>query len=237
MLSSSELILRLLLSAFLGCIIGLERERLSWAMGLRTHMLVCTGSCLIMVISAFGFFDILSPAHNHIVLDPSRIAAQVVSGIGFLGAGAIILRNNVVHGLTTAASIWVAAGIGLAIGGGLYFAGIATTVIILIILIVVKPLEDKFEAKRTRRVLNFQIKHGLMSMEFLREIIGDNVNQVGQLIVHPAKNLEHDTVTLIFAKIHYKIANEIIEKLANNPYIRNINVSNTIYDKQTSGSQ
>ncbi|STX28312.1 putative Mg(2+) transport ATPase [Legionella beliardensis] len=227
MLSSSELLLRLLLAAFLGCIIGLERERLSWAMGLRTHMLVCTGSCLIMIISAFGFFDILSPQHKHIILDPSRIAAQVVSGIGFLGAGAIILRNNIVYGLTTAASIWIVAGIGLAIGGGLYFAGIATTIIILVILIVVKPLEDKFEAKRTRRVLHFQVTHGLMSMELLKQIIGENANEVQQLIVQPSKLTDHDNVTLVFSKIHNKIALEIIEQLENSPYIKDINISNT----------
>ncbi|WP_131780907.1 MgtC/SapB family protein [Legionella gresilensis] len=231
MLSSLELILRLLLAAFLGCIIGLERERLSWAMGLRTHMLVCVGSCLIMIISAFGFFDILSPTNNHIVLDPSRMAAQVVSGIGFLGAGAIILRNNMVYGLTTAASIWIVAAIGLAIGGGMYFAAIATTVIILIILIVVKPLEDKFEAKRTRRVLNFQIEHGLMSMEKLKEIIGDNINQVGQLIVQPNKTLDYDDVTLVFTKIHHKVAEEITEQLEKYPSIKDINISTTTYEK------
>lgn len=82
MLSNPELIGRLLLAALLGSAIGFERERLSWAAGLRTHMLVCVGSCLIMIVSAFGFFDILGT--KAVILDPSRIAAQVVSGIGFL---------------------------------------------------------------------------------------------------------------------------------------------------------
>jgi putative Mg2+ transporter-C (MgtC) family protein len=88
--SNVELISRLVLAAALGSVIGFERERLSWAAGLRTHMLVCVGSTLIMIVSAFGFFDVLS--RDHVVLDPSRIAAQVVSGIGFLGAGSILLR-------------------------------------------------------------------------------------------------------------------------------------------------
>jgi putative Mg2+ transporter-C (MgtC) family protein len=96
MLPDIELISRLLLAALLGSFIGLERERLLWAAGLRTHMLVCVGACLIMIVSAYGFSDVLGMAH--MVLDPSRISAQVVSGIGFLGAGAILLRADNVRG-------------------------------------------------------------------------------------------------------------------------------------------
>ena len=120
-----------MLAAALGSFIGFERERLLWAAGIRTHMVVCVGACLVMVVSAYGFQGVLN---EHVILDPSRVAAQVVSGIGFLGAGSILLRGSVVRGLTTAASIWTVAAIGLAIGGGLYFAGIASTAIILIIL-------------------------------------------------------------------------------------------------------
>ncbi|MBS0400583.1 MAG: MgtC/SapB family protein, partial [Proteobacteria bacterium] len=104
MLSPTHLIARLLLAALLGSLIGLERERVHWAAGLRTHMLVCVGATLIMIVSAYGFAGVLG--QPNVVLDPSRIAAQVVSGIGFLGAGTILLRREVVHGLTTAASLW-----------------------------------------------------------------------------------------------------------------------------------
>jgi putative Mg2+ transporter-C (MgtC) family protein len=97
------LILRLLIAAVLGSVIGVEREKKAWAPGLRTHMLVSVGACLFMIVSAFGFSDILGA--KNVILDPSRIAAQVVSGIGFLGAGSILLRGEVVRGLTTAASI------------------------------------------------------------------------------------------------------------------------------------
>lgn len=88
MLSDPEMLIRLFSAAALGSLIGFERERLLWAAGIRTHTLVCVGSCLIMLVSQYGFSNILS--HSNIVLDPSRIAAQVVSGIGFLGAGSII---------------------------------------------------------------------------------------------------------------------------------------------------
>src|ERR1700748_821838 len=98
-----------MLSAGLGSGIGWERERLLWAAGLRTHMLVAVGSCLMIIVSAYGFSSVLGP---RVILDPSRIAAQVVTGVGFLGAGSIILRNEAIKGLTTAASVWAVAGVG-----------------------------------------------------------------------------------------------------------------------------
>lgn len=141
-----EILLRLMLAAVLGSLVGIERERLDWAAGLRTHMLVCLGSTLFMLVSAFGFADILGTPG--IGLDPSRIAAQVVSGVGFLGAGTIILRREAVRGLTTAASVWTVAAVGLAVGGGLYFAAISATVLILVILAGIKPLERRLFPKR-----------------------------------------------------------------------------------------
>jgi putative Mg2+ transporter-C (MgtC) family protein len=137
-----EILSRLLMAALLGSVIGFERERLNWAAGLRTHMLVCVGASLMMMVSAFGFADALT--QKNVVLDPSRVAAQVVSGIGFLGAGSILLRGEVVRGLTTAASLWSVAGIGLAVGGGMYTAAFGATIIILVILAGVKPLERRF---------------------------------------------------------------------------------------------
>jgi putative Mg2+ transporter-C (MgtC) family protein len=144
MLPDWEIAVRLFVAAGLGSLIGFERERLLWTAGIRTHMLVCVGACLIMIVSAYGFQGVLN---EHVVLDPSRVAAQVVSGIGFLGAGSILLRGSVIRGLTTAASVWTVAGIGLAIGGGLYFAGVASTLIILVILAGVKPLEEMYRER------------------------------------------------------------------------------------------
>lgn len=117
MLEHGELVIRLLVAAGLGSLVGAERERLVWAAGLRTHMLVCVGACLFTVVSAYGFSTVI---REGVVLDPSRVAAQIVSGIGFLGAGSILLRGDVVRGLTTAASLWSVAAIGLATGAGLY---------------------------------------------------------------------------------------------------------------------
>jgi putative Mg2+ transporter-C (MgtC) family protein len=116
----------------LGSIIGLEREFREREAGLRTHLLVAVGSALFTIVSAFGFHDVLSSDPQVLVrLDPSRIAAQVVSGIGFLGAGAIIRRGVSVRGLTTAATLWVSAAIGMASGAGLYTVAILSTLIAL----------------------------------------------------------------------------------------------------------
>ena len=143
-----DIVLRLGVATLLGCIIGLERERRIWAAGMRTHMLVSVGSALFMLVSLFGFGDALAPARSNVMLDPSRVASQVVSGIGFLGAGTIIFRRDAVRGLTTAASLWVVAAIGLAAGGGMYLAAVATTVLTLVILAALKPLERRLFANR-----------------------------------------------------------------------------------------
>jgi putative Mg2+ transporter-C (MgtC) family protein len=137
----ADVMLRLGTAAILGSLIGLERQRVDKAAGLRTHMLVSVGSALVMIVSAYGFDRVLQP--GRVVLDPSRVAAQVVSGIGFLGAGTIVVRKLSVHGLTTAASVWAVAAVGLAAGGALYIAAIAATAIMLFILAIIKPLEDR----------------------------------------------------------------------------------------------
>lgn len=128
MIPEIEIIKRLVLGSILGGIIGLEREVNNRPAGFRTHILVALGSTLIMLVSTNGFYiDGETVARG----DPARLAAQVVSGIGFLGAGTILRNDNQVKGLTTAASLWVSAGIGLAIGTGYYLAGIVTSAITL----------------------------------------------------------------------------------------------------------
>ena len=138
MISWEEMLLRLGLAAVVGGVIGLERERVEAAAGLRTHALVCVGSALFMLVSMFGFADAGRPPA--VILDPSRVAAQVVTGIGFLGAGVIIFRKEIIRGLTTAASVWVVAAVGMAIGGGLYIPAVGGAALVLAILAVMKPL-------------------------------------------------------------------------------------------------
>ena len=138
MLTDMQVGVRLLLSVFLGGLIGLERQLHRRSAGLRTHILVCLGSCLIMLTSLY-VFDIYK---SIVALDPARIAAGVITGIGFLGAGAIIRDREGVRGLTTAASLWLVAGIGMAVGCGFRNAALLTTVFGLIVLLFLRYAED-----------------------------------------------------------------------------------------------
>lgn len=144
MISDGEVVLRLLLSVLLSGLVGLEREAKGRAAGFRTHILVCLGSTLIMLTGVY-----MAERYRGIGvdMDPSRLAAQVVSGIGFLGAGTIIQFRDSVRGLTTAASIWAASGVGLAVGAGFYIGAAASTVIVLVVLHVFHDFESRVSAK------------------------------------------------------------------------------------------
>lgn len=123
-------LLRLSLATLLGAVIGFEREYHAKEAGIRTHLLVALGACLFMILSVYGFDFMLE--RDHVSFDPSRIASQVVTGIGFIGAGTIILQKQMVRGLTTAAGLWVTAAIGLACGNGMYVVAVVTTAIVLV---------------------------------------------------------------------------------------------------------
>lgn len=125
LLVNLELLLRVFVAMTLGMLIGNERKNRMKSAGMRTHALVAFGSALMMVVSKYGFFDTVQG-------DSARLAAQVVSGVGFLGAGMIFVRHNLVSGLTTAAGVWTTAGIGLTIGAGMYFVGILSALMMVL---------------------------------------------------------------------------------------------------------
>jgi putative Mg2+ transporter-C (MgtC) family protein len=127
-----EVLLRVVLAGVLGGAIGAEREIREREAGLRTHMLVAVGAALFTIVSAYAWSDFTFSQRGGITFDPTRIAAQIVTGIGFLGAGAIIRQGLSVRGLTTAASLWVVAAIGMASGAGYYSAAVITTIVVLI---------------------------------------------------------------------------------------------------------
>ena len=149
-----EFLWRLLAATAMGAAIGIEREYHAKEAGIRTHLLVALGSCLFMILSAYGFDAFL--AKDHTSFDPSRIASQVVTGIGFIGAGTIILQKQVVRGLTTAAGLWVTAAIGLACGIGMYVIAIVTTVLALVSLGVINIYLPYFAQKE--RTITFLIE-------------------------------------------------------------------------------
>ena len=212
---------RLALAAVLGSIIGLERERLLWAAGLRTHMLVCVGACLFMLVSTFGFFDVIT--HEHVVLDPSRVAAQVVSGIGFLGAGTILLRGEVVRGLTTAASLWAVAAIGLASGGGLYVPAIATTGMVFAILAGIKPIEERWRARSQARALRITARIGALTLDDVQEATGQPLSRVKQFVVQPGPEGAED-IRIAFTRLTAQHLDAIAARLRTFPGIESVEI-------------
>src|SRR5258707_8772229 len=217
MLAHWELVLRLLIAAGLGSLIGAERERLIWAAGLRTHMLVCVGSCLFMVVSAYGFAGVIGPG---VVLDPSRVAAQVVSGIGFLGAGSILLRGDVVRGLTTAASLWTVAAIGLAVGGGLYIEAVAATIIILVILAGIKPLEKWYQRRSQTLNVRLRVDSGKMSLDTINDVLGFRASRISRFVCVPAADAGFDEVNITIKRLSTDDMTDIVRKLAALPHVR-----------------
>ena len=155
-------LLRLILSFFLAGIIGYEREKSGQVAGLRTHILICVGAALLMILS---IYVPQTYASGNGIADPGRIAAQVVSGIGFLGAGAILRYGLNIKGLTTAANIWVIAAIGLTVGAGLYIPAIFVTLIVLLTLTFVNLLEKKLFRKQFLKIINIESENGLLFEE------------------------------------------------------------------------
>ena len=181
-----EIALRLLLAVVLGGLIGFERESHNRPAGFRTHILVCSGSALIMMVSAYGFTGQIGAGFE---ADPGRIAAGVVTGIGFLGAGTILQQRGSVRGLTTAASIWVVSGVGLAVGIGFYLGAVITTALVLISLLLLRRTEKYFFAHRRFRHLRIRAvdQPGLLGR--IGSTLGDyaiNIrrSELGDLIEH-----------------------------------------------------
>lgn len=155
---------RILIATLLCGLIGLEREFNKHPAGFRTHLLVGIGSCLMMILSLYGFEDYIQKDPN-IRFDPARIPSYVISGIGFLGGGTILVRGATVRGLTTAASIWIVAGLGLVIGSGMYEVAIFTTFIVLMCLIFLNRLEKFMIGKRPKRKVKVVVHSNKTTIE------------------------------------------------------------------------
>lgn len=212
MISNLELILRILSSAIVGGIIGIEREAHNRPAGFRTHILVTMGAALIMLISTQGFPGMEGK------FDPSRIAAQVVSGVGFLGAGTIIITGHEIKGLTTAASLWVCAGVGLAIGAGFYMGGLVTALIVFISLSVLSRLEHKLVSNKYK-ITNIVCRERPGLIGDLGQVFGKsgimikdlrinrNIVKEDNLTITTSNVVEYDTIELEFTLMLNKAYN------------------------------
>lgn len=217
-------VLRLLVAAGLGAVIGFERERLDRGAGLRTHALVCVASALLTVISAYGFEDVLR-ANRTVAIDPTRIAAQIVTGIGFLGAGLIVLRKNTVYGLTTAASVWAVAAIGMAVGAGMYLPAVITTALMLVILLGLKPLEQRFFPRKSSQPFTIRILRQQVPIATIETSVHDYGLDLRRLKLQPG---EQDDESLITLELHGRRASSIsqlAEHLRGIPGVREVSYS------------
>ncbi|MBM7555121.1 MgtC/SapB family protein [Thalassobacillus pellis] len=172
-------LIRLLIALLLSGLIGFERELKNHSAGFRTHILVGVGSCLMMLLSLYGFQSFIQ-AYDNIRFDPARIPSYVISGIGFLGAGTIIVNGMTIKGLTTAASIWTVAGLGLVIGAGMYDAAILTTILVLLSLVLLNQIEEKVMAGRNKNYLRLVVERDVNMGELLRtfEEVGINIRKL-----------------------------------------------------------
>jgi putative Mg2+ transporter-C (MgtC) family protein len=219
MLPWQEILFRLFLAAIFGALIGLERERKDWAAGMRTHMMVCLGSALIMLVSAYGFADVLGT--KYITLDPSRVASQVISGIGFIGAGTILfLRHGRIRGLTTASGLWTVAAIGLATGGGMYIAAGITTIFALIILWALQPLEDKIKKQFTKKTLRIETNENANPNSILNRIGNFDFMNFSNFSID--KNNEGFTIQMRFEKLNMENLELLTKEFENDTSIKKI---------------
>ncbi len=190
--SPVTVMVRLVVAMLAGFLIGVERERHYQPAGLRTHMVLALGSCLIMMVSLYIPMIFMKEHPN---ADPGRLAAQVISGIGFLGAGAIFRYGFTVKGLTTAASIWTTSGIGLAFGAGFYFLGLFSVLLLVVILQVFDVIEDRLFARKDMRILTVMINSARLSPKKVIESIKEFDIILKQVSI--TENVESGTTEIV----------------------------------------
>ena len=211
-----EYIFRILLAGICGMLIGIERSNRSKEAGTRTHFMVACGAALIMVVSKYAFFDIVSQGMYNgveVLLDPSRVASTIASGIGFLGAGMIFVHKNNITGLTTAAGIWATSGVGMAIGAGMYSIGIVSTVIIIVAQVVLhlkggwsKQLKTKNIVIKDVNCPNYQ--------EYIATIFRDNGIKVIDVTIDKVGEFRNYVFTIEYSS--YINEDEIVSIIDNN---------------------
>jgi len=179
--SYPEDLVKIGVSLILGFVIGIEREMTNKSAGLRTHILVCIGSTIFTILSIHGFAD--AGGHNGVRIqnDPARIAAQIITGIGFIGGGAVLHHGTNVFGLTTAAALWITASIGMSVGVGSYYVAIISTIITFLVLMVVRRIENNFLVNLMNK--EARIKASLICRK-------EHINDVQQWFYREFKNIE-----------------------------------------------
>jgi len=216
MISVGEMLLRLAVSMLLGGAIGFERERDSQPAGLRTHMILILGSCLAMILSInIGIKN---------GTDPTRMAAQVISGVGFLGAGAILRSGFNVKGLTTATTVWTTAIIGLAVGYGYYWVGVFTTVLVLVVLTLVSIFEKKFIRRNILRIVKVDAADNPHIFRNVRKEISRNTDEILSYKTQRSLKSGHVRVEFLIRLDTNEKIEDLMETISKIDGVRNIRI-------------
>jgi len=216
MISIGEMLLRLAVSMLLGGAIGFERERDSQPAGLRTHMILILGSCLAMILSInIGIKN---------GTDPTRMAAQVISGVGFLGAGAILRSGFNVKGLTTATTVWTTAIIGLAVGYGYYWVGVFTTVLVLVVLTLVSIFEKKFIRRNILRIIKVDAADNPHIFRNVRKEISRNTDEILSYKTQRSLKSGHVRVEFLIRLDRNEKIEDLMETISKIDGVRNIRI-------------
>lgn len=182
-------VIRILVALVLSGLIGFERELKNHSAGFRTHILVGVGACLMMLLSIYGFTDFMG--EDSVRFDPARIPSYVISGIGFLGAGTIMVYGGTIRGLTTAASIWAVAGLGLVVGVGMYATAVFTTLVILLSLIFLNNFEKRFTRASSINILEIVVTNETMLHDLVAVLESYDLDIQAMEVEKSGKDLRH----------------------------------------------
>lgn len=212
------ILFKIILAALLAFVPGMERELTGKFAGLRTHILVCTGACVYTILSLYGF-DVNSGVTGHVIVqnDPARIAAQVITGIGFIGAGTVMRHGSNVSGITTAATLWMCAAIGMSCGCGEYFTAIVASIVTLIVLILIRRLEKNIISKRkvSYGIYDVTISAPIESCDSIQDNITSNFHKVYKINKKLTNHEQLKYSATISTKKNLKEINDIFKKIDN----------------------
>lgn len=221
MISEVQILLRVLVAAILGAMVGYERERQDQPAGLRTHMILVIGATLAMVLSVNLGYLFARPGTP---ADPARLAAQVISGIGFLGAGAILRYGFTVKGLTTATSLWTMAIVGMAVGAGYYLIGVVTTALMLVVLTLLNVLEKRFVRTSVSRYISIDANFHKGLVKSIRQIVEKFSDSLTSFTIQKHVKDKRLRIQIVARISRDQTLEELIESLSDIEGVRNLKV-------------
>ena len=217
-----ECILRIVLSGLCGLVVGYERKRRGKGAGTRTHLVVALASALMMIVSKYGFSDMAQVAADvyDTRLDPSRLASQIVTGVGFLGAGMIYFNRGTITGLTTAAGIWATSGVGMAIGAGMYFIGILTTIIMIVAQTILHQ-NIKLSGIKVEEQIVFVIENTDEAVNYVQNILTENNLSADNMSYNSIDN-DLVEIEIYTSSVNHLTVNKLLTLTRGNTYIKSV---------------